>query len=174
MTCTPRAGSVRLILQATLAGSLAALSAPALAQWKWRDGDGRIQYSDRPPPPGTPARDVLSRPAAPSPSAARAPAAADAPASSASASEAAPARAVEPELAARKRAAEAAERKAEEERLARERQASCTRARDYVRVLENGVPLARLNDKGERETVPAPERDAELRRAREIVASDCR
>lgn len=170
-----RTDALRTLLCTVLIGMFASLAPPALAQWKWRDADGRIQYSDRPPPAGTPARDVLSRPAAPPAPIAR-PAAAT---SAASAPGAAPVAAsgagnVEPELLARKKAAEAAERKVEDERLARERQASCTRARDYLRVLETGVPLARVNEKGERESVPAAERDAELRRAREIVTADCR
>ncbi|MDP4300223.1 DUF4124 domain-containing protein [Leptothrix discophora] len=167
-----RSGLVRLLVVAALAGTYAGVAAPALAQWKWRDADGRIQYSDRPPPPGIPARSVLARPAAPAPVQARAVDPAASPAATAEA--ASGARNVDPELAARKRAAEAAERKAEDERFARERQASCARARDYLRVLETGLPLARVNEKGERENVPGAERDAELRRAREIISSDCR
>lgn len=178
MACTHRTDALRALLCTVLIGTFASLAPPAQAQWKWRDADGRIQYSDRPPPAGTPARDVLARPAAPPPPAARAAAAATAPATPDAASAAGTATAgagnVDPELLARKKAAEAAERKAEEERQARERQASCTRARDYLRVLETGVPLARVNEKGERESVPAAERDAELRRAREIVTADCR
>src|SRR5690349_6421207 len=38
------------------------LSAPAAAQWKWRDNGGRIQYSDLPPPPGVAEGDILQRP----------------------------------------------------------------------------------------------------------------
>ncbi|MGY0195082.1 DUF4124 domain-containing protein [Leptothrix sp. BB-4] len=179
MACTYRPDALRLLFCTVLISTLASLAAPAMAQWKWRDADGRVQYSDRPPPPGIPARDVLSRPAAAPPASTQprnAPATdpAASAATAASASETSGTRNVDPELAARKRAAEAAERKADEERQARERQANCSRARDYQRALENGVPLARVNERGERETVPAAERDAELRRAREVVASDCR
>ena len=39
-------------------------SSPAAAQWKWRDAQGRVQYSDRPPPTTVPDRDILTRPAA--------------------------------------------------------------------------------------------------------------
>ncbi len=170
-----RTSALRPLLCTVLIGLFASLAPTAQAQWKWRDADGRIQYSDRPPPAGTPARDVLARPAAPPVPTARPAAGATATAASGAAPVAASGAVnVDPELAARKKAAEAAERKAEDERLARERQASCTRARDYLRVLETGVPLARVNEKGERESVPAAERDAELRRAREIVTADCR
>lgn len=179
MARTPRSDALRTLSWSVLIALFASLASPAqaqLAQWKWRDAEGRIQYSDRPPPAGTPARDVLSRPAVPPAATARAaPTVSDA--ASAASTTSAPASAagnVDPELLARKKAAEAAERKAEEERQARERQASCTRARDYLRVLETGVPLARVNERGERVNVPAAERDAEVRRAREIVAADCR
>ena len=50
-------------LLALLAASLIAL--PAAAQWKWRDKGGHVQYSDLPPPAGTPDQDILSRPSAP-------------------------------------------------------------------------------------------------------------
>ena len=49
-------------LLAVLAASLIAL--PAEAQWKWRDKGGHVQYSDLPPPPGTPDGDILARPSA--------------------------------------------------------------------------------------------------------------
>ncbi len=170
MACTHRPGAPRLLLCTVLIGTLASLAPSALAQWKWRDAEGRIQYSDRPPPSGTPARDVLARPAATATLTARSgETAASAPADAASA-----ARNVDPELLTRRKAAEAAERKADEERQARERQVNCSRARDHLRVLDTGVPLVRVNERGERENVPAAERDAEVRRTREIVASDCR
>ncbi|RZS57817.1 DUF4124 domain-containing protein [Sphaerotilus mobilis] len=171
MACTHRPEALRLLLCTLLFGTFASLATPAMAQWKWRDADGRIQYSDRPPPPGIPSRNVLAKPAAPAPMVARPAAVAASAAAPAAASGPAT---VDPELLARKKVAEAAERKAEDEKLARERQANCTRARDYLRVLETGVPLARVNEKGERESVPSADRDAELRRAREIVTSDCR
>ena len=40
------------------------LPLPAEAQWKWNDKGGHIQYSDLPPPAGTPDQDILSRPTA--------------------------------------------------------------------------------------------------------------
>ncbi|MFX8195565.1 DUF4124 domain-containing protein, partial [Acinetobacter baumannii] len=40
------------------------LAASAQAQWKWRDAKGNVQYSDMPPPPGTPEKDILLRPPA--------------------------------------------------------------------------------------------------------------
>src|SRR5450755_1193541 len=65
-------------LLAVLAAGLLAL--PAEAQWKWKDKGGHVQYSDLPPPPGTPDQDILTRPSGPR----RAAAPATAPASAAS------------------------------------------------------------------------------------------
>jgi Domain of unknown function (DUF4124) len=149
----------------------ALISTPSQAQWKWRDAQGHVQYSDRPPPHSVPARDILQRPAA-----ARAPVG-SAPAAAASASPASAAsgpRTVDPELTARRRDAEAAERKAADDKLARERSESCARARDYLRTLETGLPIARVNAQGERTTLDDNGRRAELNRAREVITADCR
>ncbi|ACB34327.1 putative transmembrane protein [Leptothrix cholodnii SP-6] len=147
------------------------ISPPSQAQWKWRNAQGQVQYSDRPPPQNVPPRDILQRPAAARPPVGTAPAAAAAagPASAASGP-----RTVDPELNARRRDAEAAERKAADEQLARERAESCARARDYLRTLETGLPIARVNAQGERTTLGDNERRAELNRAREVIAADCR
>ena len=45
-------------LLAVLVG--AALAVPAHAQWKWRDEDGRINYSNQPPPLSVPLDRILS------------------------------------------------------------------------------------------------------------------
>lgn len=61
-----------------------ALSGDALAQWKWRDADGQIHYSDKPPPTSVPVAQILTmsgarKPAASVPAAADPEAAASAP-----------------------------------------------------------------------------------------------
>ena len=43
-------------------GASARVVLPAEAQWKWRDKGGHVQYSDLPPPAGTPDQDILARP----------------------------------------------------------------------------------------------------------------
>ena len=57
----------------------------SIAQWQWIDKDGRKVYSDRPPPPDIPAKDVIKQPAPGAKTAPQAAAALAAPASSASA-----------------------------------------------------------------------------------------
>jgi hypothetical protein len=153
------------------------LALPAQAQWKWRDGNGRVTASDLPPPREVPDKDILQRPVGKS---ARAPATAAAAASepaSAAAAAAASAPYVDKDLEARKRAAEQqqqAKAKAEEQRNAAVRADNCARARGHLGTLESGQRLARVNDKGEREIIDDKTRADEMRRAREVIASDCR
>lgn len=166
----------------TLAGALAAgLAAPAAAQWKWIDKQGRTQYSDLPPPRETPPRDILQRPntaAGNFREGTPASAAAASAASGVAPSAALPAiRASEPELETRlkKAAQEAAERKqADESKVAAAKAENCTRAKAHLRTLDSGVRVARANDKGEREIMDDAARTVETRRAREVIASDCR
>lgn len=170
-------GLLPLLALALVFGS----AAPAQAQWKWRDKDGQVNVSDRPPPREVPEKDILGRP--PLPHAKAAAAATPAPAGSAAAavpaaaaSAAAPT-ALERELQARKRAAEqeqAAKAKAEEERNAGIRAHNCRNAHSQIAGLESGQRIARVNEKGEREVLDDAGRADAMRRAREIVASDCR
>ncbi|MCW5635719.1 MAG: DUF4124 domain-containing protein [Rubrivivax sp.] len=175
-----RARHVALLIVAVAAASLAT---PADAQWRWRDGNGRITVSDRPPPKEIPEKDILSRPA--SAALRRAPPAAAAEAASEAAS-GAPVPAVaaasgpgglQAEVEARRRRAEqeaAAKAKADEQRLAAQRAENCRRARAHVAALESGQRLARVNDKGEREVLDDRGRAEEMRSARAVIASDCR
>ena len=150
---------------------LLAHAVPAAAQWKWRDPSGQIQYSDRPPPLGTPDAAVLQRPGA----TAR-PLAPAAPAPLASAALPS-ARASEPELEARKRKAEqdeAARKKIDDARRAVARAENCSRARGQLRALDEGMRIARVNENGEREILGDEARAAETQRVRAIVEGDCR
>jgi hypothetical protein len=177
----------RLLTGHALVSGLAAtallLALPvAQAQWKWRDASGRIQLSDMPPPAGTPDKDILQRPAGarvatppaaaggpPAPGKANAPAAGPATAK--------PVKAGETELDRKRKAAEqedAAKAKAEEQRQAGQRQENCRRAQGAVAALEGGQRVTRVNARGEREFLDDGQRADELRRAREVVASDCR
>ena len=158
---------------ATLA---AALPQPAHAQWRWRDKDGQVNASDRPPPRGVPDKDILSRPA---PELRRQAAAAPAATASAAAPVAAsaPPTALEREVQARKRQAEqeaAAKARADEDRQAVIRAENCRAARSQLNTLESGQRVARSNDKGEREILDDKGRADETRRARDVIASDCR
>ena len=156
----------------------AALTAPdayASLQWKWRDADGRLQYSDRPPPAGVPDKNILTRPAA-----------AIRIAAAAKASEAAPvgasaprlaSKASDPELEARRRKADAeqaAQQKVEEEKIAKSRAEACQRARNYEKTLNDGIRIARTNNKGEREILDDKGRAEEQALNRETLAANCK
>lgn len=159
------------------------LSNTAFAQWKWKDKTGRVQYSDLPPPPSVADAEILQRPSgstrkgAPAfaPNTAQAAAAALA-ASAASDAASGPAKAVEPELEAKRRKVaeeEGAKRRAEEEKLNAARAENCQRAKAQLRALEDGMRMARVNAKGEREVLDDKGRAEESKRARDVVNSDC-
>ncbi len=172
-----------LALFAALAAAL--LSLPADAQWKWKDKTGRVQYSDLPPPAGTPEADILGKPGAqrrtiavpPAVAASAATTAAAAAAAVAAASGALAPRTADPELEARRKRAEAeqaARTKAEEDRIAAARADNCVRARSQLATLESGIRLVRSNQKGEREYVDDKQRAEETQRARDAIKSDCK
>ncbi len=170
-TCTVAPGRF-LLLAGVLAAGLVT-SAPASAQWKWKDADGRTQYSDRPPPAGVPERNILSRPAGAAATAPRPTAeAASTPSTSASGP-----KGTDPALEEKKRqadAAEAARRKADEDKATRQRQENCQRAREAVRTLASGMRISRVNPQGEREVLDDARLAREVERARQAVASECR
>lgn len=166
--------SPRPVLSAALLVALAmGCSLPAHAQWKWRDANGRLIFSDRPPPRDVAEKDILGRPEgqrrAPAPSASAVPAS--------GAAAAGVKTALDREVEARKKAAEqeqAAKTKADEERQARVRAENCLRARNHIAALETGQRMARMNERGEREVLDDAARAAEVRQAREVMSSDCR
>ncbi len=163
----------RLTLLVISALTAALLSAPASAQWKWRDKAGVVQYSDLPPPPGTAEKDVMQRPGT---GQRKAPAAA-LPASGASAPAAAAPKGVEPELEAKRRKVEqeaAAKTKAEEDKSAATRADNCTRAKTYARTLDQGTRISRTDAKGEREFLDDKARAEEVKRINAVIASDCK
>ena len=153
---------------------IASLCTPALAQWKWRDKNNQVQYSDLPPPQGVPEASILQRPAAAS---RRALPASSAQAAASAASGLAPAKAVEPELEAKLRKDEqdkATKAKAEAEKLAAQKADNCNRARLQLRGLEDGLRVARVNQKGERELLDDKGRAEEVARTRETISADCK
>ncbi len=171
------------------AGLSCAVPAFAAAEWKWRDASGRIVYSDRPPPSSVPDRAILrspkgliAQPVPPSPTTpslvpgtpATVPSTA-APAPAGAASGAAPR--VDKELEERRRKetdAKAAQQKAEEDKLLAARAENCARARGQLRQLDDGIRIAKVNEKGEREILDDKARAAEAARVRTIIASDCK
>lgn len=147
--------------------ALAAAAATAGDIYTWKDKDGRVTYSDNPPPGNIPARTLGGRnaEAAPGPpenvqgDKARAPTAAD------------------QELEFRKRRAEASEQQVKADKAAAEaedKRKNCERARNQLTALESGQRVARYNDKGEREFLDDAQRAQEIESARKAVDSWCK
>lgn len=167
---------------------LVACSAPALAQWAWRDAGGRLVYSDRPPPASVKPNQIVRQPGGPAaqPSAPvyvgeqstipADPAKKAEPAKPAGASNAGPKTMAEREMEYRKRAQEsaAAEKKAAEEQAHKQRLAQeCERARGYLRALEDGRRVARTDAQGNQVFLDDNARADEVARVRSQVAEAC-
>jgi hypothetical protein len=170
---TPITSRNRLLCVLTIAAAV--FSLPAAAQYKWRDKAGVVQYSDMPPPLGTPEKDVLQQPSSTSRKTTT-PAAAATPTSGVTVS-AAPLKGGEPELEAKLRKAEqekAAKVKAEDDKQAALRAENCTRAKAYQRTLDDGIRITRTDAKGEREFLDDKARAEEARRTKAVISNDCK
>lgn len=155
----------RLLLLALVAGALLG-SAPALSQtYKWKDADGKIHYSDQPPPPNvqdmTAAPRKQSTPAAPT------------------AKGAPPAKAktyVEQEADFRKRQVEQAERDAAAKKLAdeaAEKKRNCEQVRGQLKSLQIGR-VTQTNANGERVYMSDAQIAQEVDRLKKSEASWCK
>ena len=162
---------------AWLLAALLVAALPAHAQWQWRDKSGQVTISDLPPPRDVPDKDILKRPE-PARKAVAPPAVAASSAPAAASAAAVPVRpAGDKELEAKKRLAEQeqqAKARADEQKLAAQRADNCRRARAYLSDLQSGQRIARTNDKGEREVLDDKARSDELRRANEVIKTDCK
>jgi Domain of unknown function (DUF4124) len=152
----------------------AASALPAMAQWKWKDANGSVQYSDSPPPSNVKESDILQRPKAAQraslPATSEAPAAASAVPTSTTPK-------VDKELEERKKKQdelEAAKKKEIEQKNAAARKENCTQARNYMKSLEDGMRISRTTSSGEREVLDDAGRAAEVQRTQAIIKSDCK
>lgn len=158
------------------------------AQWQWVDSNGKKVFSDRPPSPEVPEKNIVKRPLG---AAFNTPASTvdkPAPAASMPTSLIAPVAAKVParlprpsgkdtELEKKKAeidAAEMAKKKADEQKVAAAKSDNCERARRALESLQSGVRIAQINAQGEREFMSDDARQAELTRAENTIASECR
>ncbi|HEY0201416.1 MAG TPA: DUF4124 domain-containing protein [Burkholderiaceae bacterium] len=160
-----------LLLAATLAWPLA-----ASAQWQWLDSTGHKVFSDRPPPPDIPEKNILKQPK-PIGGPAIAATPSETPETSASAAPKPPqSSGVDKDLEEKKKqaeAAEAAKKKAEEEKNAKARIDNCARARQSKATLDSGMRIAHVDAKGERVYLDDSARAVESARVQGIINSDC-
>lgn len=134
--------------------------AAASAQlYSWKDADGKVQYSDQPPPGQTPARKVA------------------APATLATDPAGTRKMLAEKELESRKKrkTAQEADANAEKEKAdAEERRANCEKAKGNLQAMESGLTRFTANARGERVALEGAVRDAELGSARKAVEAWCK
>lgn len=153
---------------------LCCVTTGAFAQWQWIDKDGHKVFSDRPPPQDVPEKNILKQPrAAGMPAQAAAPAASDTKAAAPTEAASGKDRRLE-ENKAKAEATEAAKKQADEQRQAQARADNCARAKRVKTQLADGQLVGHVNAKGERSFMDDATRQAEQRRADEIIASDCR
>lgn len=157
-------------------------ASPACAQFKWRDADGRITYSDQPPPPSVPDAAILKAPHSalqrPAPVVSAGPHRDGAPASpSATPERAAPLTAADREFEFRKRRierAEAEKKAAEAQERAQRAATACEESRVEVRTLESGMRVASVDARGERVVADDADRSRRLESARRAVKEFCK
>ncbi|MEP6608134.1 MAG: DUF4124 domain-containing protein [Burkholderiaceae bacterium] len=161
-------------------------STPSEAQWAWKDANGRLVYSDRPPPTDIKPAQIVRQPntqtlANPAPASGpiddaaktsdpKSPDARSVPAANA------PKTVAEREMEFRKRQQERAEsdkKSAEEQTKSAARTAECERARGYMKSLEDGVRVTRTDAAGNREFLNDEQRSAEVERTRKIIQGTC-
>ena len=159
-----------------------AFSGGALAQWAWKDGNGRVVYSDRPPPAGVKSESIVKQPGnaqtvlPPQQVGTAADSQRPATESRPAAASNAPKTVAEQEKEFRKRQIERAkaEKKAQDEQARNATKAAeCERAKGYLKAVENGQRIARTDASGNREFLDDSQRAAEAERTRKIVQSAC-
>jgi type IV secretory pathway VirB10-like protein len=159
-----------------------ALAGDALAQWAWKDDNGRVVYSDRPPPSGVKSGSIVRQPSNAQtvlpPQQAGAAADSQRPATEGRppAASNAPKTVAEQEMEFRKRQIERAEaeKKAQDEQQRNATKAAeCERAKGYLKAVEDGQRIARTDASGNREFLDDSQRVAEAERARKIMQSTC-
>jgi len=164
------------------------------AQYKWRDTNGRLVYSDLPPPASVAPRDVLQSPARSTPASAVAGSGDAANVSTASAASsatpvatasaplatnaaAAPVTSADRELDFRKRRQErldAEAKQAQDTQRARQSASACAEAREGLRTLESGLPVSSVNARGEPQLLDDAQRVGRIGNLRRVMQESCR
>lgn len=157
------------MLRLLLLGVLFAVGAGASAQlYRWVDKDGKVRYTDTPPPAGVKARTLRAPASAGSGAAPEEAAAKDAPKG--------PLTPAQQEQEFRKRQLEAQKGREKEDQARREaetKQANCARARQALATLESGQRITRTDSKGERSFLEDDARVQETERARQSEREWC-
>ena len=148
--------SRRPVLTALAAVALACALPVLAATYKWTDANGRVVYSDQPPPAGQKYETVGAAPPPDNPNAVREMAAKDA----------------EIKKVQKERAEQAS--KADKSRADAQKRADiCAQARTAVRTYQTEDTLLTTNEKGERVALPLVERQRRLAEQQRLVREYC-
>ena len=169
-SCESRYRRLAMIKALLFAASIAFTGA-ALAQYKWTDQNGRVQYGDT-PPSGVNAAPMRQRSA---PALQAEPSDSKDDAKDAKDAKKGPLTPAEQDAAFRKRQQEAEKARAEQAKTdtaAAAKKENCARAQDYVRTLETGR-VARYDAQGERSFLDDNQLSQESAKARQDVRDWC-
>lgn len=168
---------VNWLLLALISGACLFAGSASAQTYKWKDADGKIHYSDQPPPANA-KEPVTVKPRKQAGGATTAAPANAAPPTAEKAAPAAKAKTyVEQEAEFRKRQVEAAERDAADKQKAVEaaqKKQNCDQARAQVSNLQAGGRVTRTNAQGEREYMTDAQIAQEVERAKKAANDWCK
>jgi IS5 family transposase len=148
-----------------IAMMLAAATVSHAGITRWVDADGKVHFSDQPPPPTAKSQktlDIKSSPAA---------------AKTSADSKDGEKSLAEKELESRKRRVEAEEnaaKQAKDQEEAKRKKENCTQARNQLQALQSGQRIARYDEKGERVFLEDSARPKAIEEAQRSVDSWCK
>lgn len=130
---------------------------------KWVDSDGKVHYSDQPPPPNVRPKTLRSD--------------VDTQGSASASSVAAPKTIAEREAElkkAQKEKKEAADKAAQKQSAAEAQQASCNIAQQNLRALQEGIRMVEIDAKGERSFLDDKQREQGIAKAQKDISTYCK
>lgn len=168
--CPFQKESMSIPSRPAFAALLLCACATAHAQYAWIGPNGTRQYSDRPPPPGTPADKILKAPGRP----AMVPPATPTPNQAGQAAAAPTLAAREADFRARAQSREEQERQRQQEAARQRRLAEhCEATREAQAALDSGLRIAQAGPDGQKSYMTDAERTARAERVRRAL-QECR
>jgi uncharacterized iron-regulated membrane protein len=153
--------SFKAVSLAALSVATLTMSDAALAQFKWKDSNGRWVYSDQPPPSGVSAQPMT----APS---------AKASAPQVASTEAQPKHSADDKaLAAKRKEIEAAQSAKEKQDLVKKNQVACDETRANLQAMQSGVRVVTRDAEGERRFLSDQEKQTRGAAAQKDLSTHC-
>jgi len=136
---------------------------------KWVDANGKVHYSDQPPPANVKAKTLRSTSSTPALTSASGVAASSAPPAVKTLAER------EAELKkAQKAKKDAADKAAQEQALKEENQANCDAYKQNLRTLQEGMRMVEINANGERSFVSDEQRQQRIAKTQQDISAFCK